>query len=130
MNSGIAFGAEYEAVSHMARGEEPTPDGSRRSAYMRTQNQAIPPIGPRHQEIATRECHGLQEPKTREKQFPDSSALSNDGWVAPYFVPNKNGPSSLPPQNNVDAGKDGSKMLGWQSSDEFRQHRFVDRDNQ
>ena len=72
----------------------------------------------------------FQEPKTLAKQDHDSSKLSNDGWVAPYFVPNKNGPSSLPPQNNVDAGKDGSKKIGWQSSDEFRQHRFVDRDNQ
>ncbi len=53
------------------------------------------------------------------------------GWPhISYLVPNKNGPSSLPPQNNVDAGKDGSKKIGWQSSDEFRQHRFVDRDNQ
>ena len=34
--------------------EEPTPDRSRRSACMRTQNQAIPPIRPRHGKNSTR----------------------------------------------------------------------------
>jgi hypothetical protein len=50
--------------------KEPTPRRSRRSACMQTPNQPIPPSGPRHQEIATRERHGLQEPKTRDQHVP------------------------------------------------------------
>jgi hypothetical protein len=34
--------------------QEPTPDGSRRSAFMQTQNQNIPPIRPRHGKNSTR----------------------------------------------------------------------------
>jgi hypothetical protein len=36
----------------------------------------------------------------------------------------------LTSQNNVDAGEYGGQLFGWQSSDLFRQHRFIDRDNQ
>jgi len=36
----------------------------------------------------------------------------------------------LTSQNNVDAGEYGGKLFGWQSSDLFRQYRFIDRNNQ
>ena len=45
-------------------------------------------------------------------------------------MPATGGACSLTPQNDVDAGKDGSQLSGWQASDKFRQHRFVDCDNQ
>ena len=55
VSTDIALGAESRAVGHMLRGEEPALDGSRRSARMRTQNQAILPIRLSHQDIVTRE---------------------------------------------------------------------------
>ena len=67
------------------RNGDSTPDGSRHSAFMRNQNQGIPPIGPRHQEIATRERHVLQQPITRDQQLQGPSAPSNDRWVALNF---------------------------------------------
>ena len=38
--------------------------------------------------------------------------------------------SLLTSQNNVDAGEYGGKLFGWQSSDLFRQYRFIDRNSQ
>jgi hypothetical protein len=38
--------------------------------------------------------------------------------------------SLLTSQNNVDPGEYGGKLFGWQSSDLFRQYRFIDRNNQ
>ena len=45
-------------------------------------------------------------------------------------MPATGGARSLTPQNDVDAGKDGSQLSGWQASEKFRQHRVVDCDNQ